>query len=156
MHPRRSSFRVGSFLQPLLVDLLALLLGAEQASWHVNRHQTGGLGDELSRLAVTALGFADAVGRRLVLSGVPADARPGTVATTTGVPECDFGFVDEDKTVAVVIDQIDAATARVGDALAALERADDASRDLLLDILRELSRHRARIASLPPPQDRCA
>ena len=158
MHPQQMSHPVSGkevvgFLQPMLVDLIALVLSAKQAQWHAyGRHLTA-IDQRLERLVADAGRAADQVARRMVTLGMPVDGRLATVATTTSLPELATGFAGEDKAVSSIIDQIDAAVARARNALGPLDRIDQVSHRILVRVLEGLEKYRweffAQVAAEP-------
>lgn len=134
---------VARFLQPMLVDLLALGLNSRQALWHLRGPHVRRLRLRLELLVADVQHFADEVAARMVALDVPADGRPSTVAATTSVPELVSGFLVEDKALSVVVDQVDAVVARARDAVVPLGAVDRVSRDVVVDLLRSLDNHRA-------------
>ncbi|REF37678.1 DNA starvation/stationary phase protection protein [Thermasporomyces composti] len=140
--------KVARFLQPMLVDLLALVLNGRQALWHLRGHQR--VRFRLELLVSDAWRFADEVAARMVSLGVPADGRPSTVTTTTSVPELVAGFLTEDKTVSAVVDQVEAVLARARDAVACLAEVDPVSRGVAVDLVRRLESHRVVLVGRQP------
>ena len=133
---------VARYLQPMLVDLVALALNGTQARLHVRGRHVVAIGGQLDGLVADARRFADEVAERLVALDVAADGRPTTVAATTSLPEFASGFAGEDMVLDAVVDQIDAAIARARDALGALGEIDRVGQDVIIGVVRALERHR--------------
>jgi starvation-inducible DNA-binding protein len=145
-HPVSGKAVVG-FLQPMLVDLVALALHGEQAQWHAyGRHLTA-IDEQLELLVADTRRAAAEVARRVVTLGMPVDGRPATVATTTSLPEFSAGFAGEDKAVSAIVDQIDAAVARARNALGPLNRIDQVSHQIIANVLQVLERYRSTFAA---------
>jgi starvation-inducible DNA-binding protein len=155
-----SGKEVTSYLQPLLVDLITLVLHGKQAQWHLYGRHVPAIGDPLRRLVAEVWLRSDDVARRMVMLGACVDVRPTTVATTTGLPDLAPGFVGDDKTLGALVDQIDAAIARARNALEPLGTIDQVSQAVVLEVLRCLERSRwefaAQVSAEPtsvPPGD---
>ena len=133
---------VARYLQPVLVDLIALSLNAKQAHWHVQGRHFTQVHLQLDTLIADARRLSDEVAERLVALDVTVDGRPAAVATTTNLPEFDHGFLGDDKVVSAVVDQIDATIARARAALEPLDDIDKVSQDVVIELLRVLEKHR--------------
>jgi starvation-inducible DNA-binding protein len=128
-------------LQAVLVDLVALSLNGKQAHWHVTGRHFLPVHEQLDVLVADTRAWADLVAERAVALGAPVDGRAHTVAETTGVGEFPEGFLDDDKTVTLVSEQVAAATERIRARLEGLGRADLVTQDLVIEILRGLEKH---------------
>lgn len=133
---------VGRFLQPVLVDLIALSLNAKQAHWHVQGRHFTQVHEQLDSLVDDVRRLSDDVAERLVALDVAVDGRPGTVSRTTELPDFDEGFLSDDKVVSAIVDQIDAAISRARAALEPLDDIDQVSQDIIIELLRALEKHR--------------
>jgi starvation-inducible DNA-binding protein len=133
---------IASLLQPLLVDLVALALNGKQAHWHVQGRHFTQLHEQLDVVVADARRAADEVAERVVALGVPVDGRPAAVATTSHLPEFDHGFLDDDKVVRGVLDQLDGVIKQGRQVLEPLEELDPISQDIVIEILRTLEKHR--------------
>ncbi|MEQ4204188.1 DNA starvation/stationary phase protection protein [Actinopolymorpha sp. B9G3] len=133
---------VGGLLQPVLVDLIALLLNVKQAHWHVQGRHFTQVHEQLDTLVDDVRRLSDDVAERLVALDVAVDGRPATVSQTTELPEFDEGFLSDDKVVSAIVDQIDAAISRARAALEPLDEIDQVSQDILIELLRALEKHR--------------
>jgi starvation-inducible DNA-binding protein len=151
--PALSGTEVTSFLQPLLVDLIVLVLHAKQAEWHLHGRHLPAIRGPLRRLVTDVRLRSDDVALRMVMLGGYVDVRPATVATTTGLPDLVPGFVGEVKTLDALVGQIDAAVARARNAVWALGPIDQASRAVVRDVLRDLERSRWELTAQVPSQE---
>jgi starvation-inducible DNA-binding protein len=133
---------VGRFLQPVLVDLIALSLNGKQAHWHVQGRHFTQVHEQLDSLVDDVRRLSDDVAERLVALDVAVDGRPGTVSRTTELPDFDEGFLSDDKVVSAIVDQIDAAISRARAALEPLDDIDQVSQDIIIELLRALEKHR--------------
>ncbi|WP_051113964.1 Dps family protein [Actinopolymorpha alba] len=149
--PAVTGAEVARFLQPVLVDLVALGMNGKQAHWHVRGRHLLQVHEQLDLLVDDVRHCSDVVAARLVALEVPADGRPSTVATTTSLPEVAQGFAEDDKVVNSIVDQIDAVIARARHALDPLEDLDRASQDVVIDVLRGLEKHRWTFAAQVAP-----
>ncbi|MEQ7125300.1 DNA starvation/stationary phase protection protein [Actinopolymorpha sp. B11F2] len=143
---------VTSFLQPLLVDLIALVLYGKQAQWHLHGRHVRAIREPLERLIADIRVRSDDVALRMVVFGACVDVRPATVATTTGLPDFPPGFVGEDKTMGALIDQIDSAIARARNALGPLAAIDPVSQTIVLGVLTSLEKSRWEFAAQVPAE----
>jgi starvation-inducible DNA-binding protein len=137
-----SPTEVASILQPVLVDLLALALDGKQAHWHVRGKNFKQVHEQLDELIADARNYSDDVAERVVALGAPVDGRPETVAETTKVPSFQTGFIQDEKVVAAIVEQLDAAIATARKALDALDKVDLVSQDIVIELLRALEKHR--------------
>lgn len=137
-----SSTEVASILQPVLVDLIALALDGKQAHWHVRGQTFKQVHEQLDELIAEARTYSDDVAERVVALGAPVDGRPETVAESTRVPSFQTGFVDTEKVVAAIVEQLDAVIATARKAMDALDKADPVSQDIVIELLRSLEKHR--------------
>jgi starvation-inducible DNA-binding protein len=133
---------IAGLLQPLLVDLVALALNGKQAHWHVQGRHFTQLHEQLDVVVADARRAADQVAERVVALGVPVDGRPAAVATTSHLPELDHGFLDDDKVVREVLDQLDGVIKQGRQVLEPLAELDPISQDIVIEILRTLEKHR--------------
>lgn len=133
---------VGMHMQPVLVDLIALSLNAKQAHWHVRGQTFTQVHEQLDSLIADARDYADNVAERLVALGVTVDGRPDTVAQTTAVGSFVDGWIDTNRAVSLITEQIDAVIARAREGLAPLGDLDPPSQDVVIEVLRGLEKHR--------------
>lgn len=134
--------QVAGQLRPVLVDLVALTLNAKQAHWHVEGRHFTQVHEQLDDLVADARTYSDEVAERIVALGVAADGRPGTVAEQTALPPYAEGFQGDDKTVAGIVEQLDAAIERARATVGPLDEIDQVSQDIVIELLRSLEKHR--------------
>jgi starvation-inducible DNA-binding protein len=140
---------VASRLQPVLVDLIALGLNGKQAHWHVRGRHFTPLHEQLDTLVGDARTYADDVAERLVALGVAVDGRAQTVAESSGsFPE---GFLDDDKVIALIVDELEAVIERARETLDDLEELDLISQDLVIELVKVLEKHRWMFAAQKEP-----
>ena len=133
--------RVGAELQTLLVDLLALALNGKQAHWHVTGRYFLSVHEQLDAIVDDAREWSDLVAERAITLGVPVDGRPATVAEATHVSPFQEGFVEDDKVVRLVADELRVVAERARQAVERLGELDLVSQDLVIEILRGLEKH---------------
>jgi starvation-inducible DNA-binding protein len=143
---------VTSFLQPLLVDLIALVLYGKQAQWHLHGRHVPAVREALERLVADVRVRTDDVAMRMAVHGACIDVRPATVATTTGVPDVPPGFFGDDKTMSALVDQIDAAIARARNALGPLGAVDPVSQAVVRGVVTSLEKSRWEFAAQVPAE----
>jgi starvation-inducible DNA-binding protein len=143
---------VTSFLQPLLVDLIALVLFGKQAQWHLHGRHVLAVREALERLVADVRVRTDDVAMRMAVHGACIDVRPATVATTTGVPDVPPGLFGDDKTMSALVDQIDAAIARARNALGPLGAVDPVSQAVVLGVVTSLEKSRWEFAAQVPAE----
>ncbi|MGH9010954.1 MAG: Dps family protein [Acidimicrobiia bacterium] len=132
---------VAAELQDLLVDFTALALNGKQAHWHVTGRLFVPLHEQLDAIVNDARAWADLVAERAVTLGAPVDGRPSTVAETTRVTPFQAGFVDDEKVVRLVVEELTEVAERTRSAVQRLGDLDLVSQDLLIEILRALEKH---------------
>lgn len=133
---------VGRYLTPLLAGLIALALNGKQAHWHVHGRTFTQIHGQLDGLVGDARTYADEVAERAVTLGVAVDGRPAQVASQTDTPSFPTGFLDGDKVVRAISDQLDATITRARAAVGPLGELDPVTQDVVLDALRGLEKHR--------------
>ena len=133
---------VASNLQPVLTDLLALTLNLKQAHWHVRGRHFTPVHELIDAVVDDARTYSDEVAERVVALGVAVDGRPETVADKTSLPHLAEGFLTDDKIVAAVLEQLDAAIEAARATLDPLDKADPVSQDIVIELLRALEKHR--------------
>lgn len=136
-----TSQAVAAELQDLLVDFTALALNGKQAHWHVRGRLFLPLHEQLDVIVNDARAWADLVAERAVTLGVPVDGRPAAVAETTRVTPFQDGFVDDEKVVRLVIEELTEVAERTRGAAQRLGDLDLVTQDLVIEILRTLEQH---------------
>ncbi|MFV0434831.1 MAG: Dps family protein [Leucobacter sp.] len=133
---------VERYLAPVVRDLVALAVNGKQAHWHVRGSNFIGVHEFLDDLVEHAQDGADEVAERIVALGLPVDARIGTVAAKTGLPELSAGFQQSEVTVREVIAEIDAALVTVYAAVDGLADIDAPSQDIVIALAQQLDKDR--------------
>lgn len=134
--------QIAQWMHPVLTDLLALSLNLKQAHWHVRGRQFTQIHEQLDDVVDDARRLADEVAERVVALGISVDGRPATVADKTALPEFSEGFLIDDKIIAAVVEQLDAAIRRAREAVGPLDDLDQVSQDVIIEVLRCLDKHR--------------
>lgn len=132
---------IASALQEALVNLVALSLNGKQAHWHVTGRHFVPVHEELDAIVTGARDWSDLVAERAITLGVPVDGRPDTVARTASVEGFPEGFVDDDKVVAVVAQQVEQVVSRMRARAQDLGERDVVTQDVIIEILRGLEKH---------------
>ena len=133
--------QVAAELQALLVDLLALALDSKQAHWHVTGNHFVPVHEQLDAVVDDAREWADLVAERAVTLGLPVDGRPATVAEASRVAPFQEGFVEDDKVVPLVIEELLVVSERTRTAIERLGDLDLVTQDLVIEIQRGLEKH---------------
>ncbi|MGY6500515.1 MAG: Dps family protein [Acidimicrobiales bacterium] len=133
--------RVGSVLQPVLVDLVDLSLSAKQAHWTVVGPEFRSVHLQLDEIVDSTRAAVDQVAERLAIVGLVPDGRSSTVATTTEVPALDKDWLRVERTVASVADAVQAVASHTRRAITDLDGADPVTEDLLIAVLTQLEEH---------------
>ncbi|QDZ14024.1 Dps family protein [Humibacter ginsenosidimutans] len=130
------------FLTPVVIELEALVVNGKQAHWNLRGANFIGVHELLDTLVEHAQEWADTAAERIVALGLPIDARIATVAANTKAPALSDGFVQSDKSIAEVINQIDVALDTVNTAVRELDELDQSSQDVAIEIARGLDKDR--------------
>jgi len=133
---------VAQFLEPVVLDLQAMVVNGKQAHWHVRGANFQAVHELLDTVVEHAQGYADDAAERIVALGLPLDARIANVAAKTTVPPLSAGFQQADATITEVIAGIDATLATVRTAIDELEELDPVSQDVVIEIARGLEKDR--------------
>ncbi|MBC9926708.1 MULTISPECIES: Dps family protein [unclassified Leucobacter] len=133
---------VAQFLTPVVHDLIAVAVGGKQAHWHVRGANFIGVHELLDDIVAHAQDASDTAAERIVALGLPLDARLGTVAKQTSVPELSPGFQQSSVTIAEVVAQLDAAIKTVNRAVEELDDVDLVSQDIAIAIAQQLDKDR--------------
>ncbi|MEO6825880.1 MAG: ferritin-like domain-containing protein [Microbacteriaceae bacterium] len=126
------------FLDPVVVDLTAVVVNGKQAHWHVRGDNFIGVHELLDQVVMHALAWADLAAERVVALGLPVDARLRTVATKTTTGELSAGFQQSKVAITQMVEQLDAALVTVRTAVKELEEIDVNSQDVVVEIERGL------------------
>lgn len=133
---------VAQFLEPVVIDLEAMVVDTKQAHWHVRGANFQAVHELLDTLVAHVQDYADTAAERVVALGLPIDARVATVAAKTTVPPLAAGFQQSEKLIPEVIAQIDATLKSVRTAIEELAELDPASQDVVIEIARGLEKDR--------------
>ena len=133
---------VAQFLEPVVIDLEAMVVDTKQAHWHVRGANFQAVHELLDVVVDHAQDYADTAAERVVALGLPIDARIQTVAAKTTTPQLEQGFQQSDQTIAQVIAQIDAVLVTVRTAVDELAELDAVSQDVVIEIARGLEKDR--------------
>lgn len=133
---------VAQFLEPVVIDLEALVVNGKQAHWHVRGHNFQAIHELLDEVVEHAQRYSDTAAERVVALGLPIDARIETVAAKTTTPALTPGFQQSDLVVAEIIANIDATMKTVRAAIEELADLDPASQDVAIEISRGLEKDR--------------
>lgn len=133
---------VAQLLQPVVVNLTALVVNGKQAHWHVRGSNFIGIHELLDDIVDHAQEWADLAAERVVALGLPVDGRLHTIAKETTTPQMAAGFQGAAETITAVIAQIDAARESVNSAVRELDELDQTSQDVVIEIARGLDKDR--------------
>ncbi len=133
--------RVGSVLQPVLVELTDLSHVAKQAHWTVVGPEFRSVHQQLDEIVATARTATDQVAERMAIVGVVPDGRSSTVAASTEIPEIDHEWLPTSAAVRSVADAVQALASRTRKAINDLDGADPVTEDLLITITTDLEEH---------------
>ncbi|MGH9187803.1 MAG: Dps family protein [Acidimicrobiales bacterium] len=132
---------LGSDLQCLLVDLIALSLAGKQAHWHVTGRHFVPVHEQLDAIVDSTREYADQIAERSVQLGQPVDGRAGTVAAEQRIGEMPDGFLDGEKAVRLIADGLEALIARARERLDRIGELDPVTQDLVIEVLTGLEKH---------------
>ncbi|SDK30845.1 starvation-inducible DNA-binding protein [Actinopolyspora mzabensis] len=125
-------------LQATLVDLVDLHLVAKQAHWNVVGSDFRSVHLQLDELVSNARDFADSVAERAATIGVPPDARAGTVAESSGVPEFDSGWRQDRDVIVATVEILGKLIRRLRARIDETDKTDQVTQDLLISIAAKL------------------
>ncbi|GAB3557280.1 starvation-inducible DNA-binding protein [Actinopolyspora lacussalsi] len=125
-------------LQATLVDLVDLHLVAKQAHWNVVGSDFRSVHLQLDELVSNAREFADSVAERAATIGVSPDARAGTVAESSGVPEFDSGWRQDHDVIAAIVEALGKLIRRLRARIDETDKTDLVTQDLLISIAAKL------------------
>jgi starvation-inducible DNA-binding protein len=134
--------RVGLDLQDTLVELTDLALQAKQAHWNVTGPRFLPLHEHLDAMTAQLRAGADEVAERAATIGYPPDGRSSTVANGSPLPVIPGGPLADGAVVDLVVQALDIVTERVRIRVERLSDLDQASQDVLIDVLRGLDKQR--------------
>ncbi|ASU77155.1 DNA starvation/stationary phase protection protein [Actinopolyspora erythraea] len=125
-------------LQATLVDLVDLHLVAKQAHWNVVGSDFRSVHLHLDELVSSAREFADSVAERAAAIGVPPDARAGTVAESSGVPEFESGWRQDRDVIEAIVEILGKLIRRLRARIDETDKTDLVTQDLLISVAAKL------------------
>jgi starvation-inducible DNA-binding protein len=131
----------GEALQGALVDLLDLSLVAKQAHWNLVGRNFRSLHLQLDEVVATARQYADVVAERAAAIAVNPDGRARTVATSTGVPGVEPGWLQDTEVVTRFVEILRTISGRMRERIAATADPDPVTQDIFLDVAADLEKH---------------
>lgn len=132
----------GDALQSTLVDLLGISLIGKQAHWNIVGPRFRSIHLQLDEVVSTARAYSDTVAERSAALGLPPDGRPETIAAAYTLPGPKDGWVRDNEVVGLMVETLDAAVGRLRERIAATEKPDPVTQDLLIGITAELEKQR--------------
>jgi starvation-inducible DNA-binding protein len=133
--------RVGTVLQPILVDLIDLGHVAKQAHWTVVGTSFRSVHLQLDEVVATARTATDEIAERLAIVGLLPDGRSSTVASSTEVPAIGRDWLPTDAAVTSVADAVQHVARHTRQAITDLDGADPVTEDMLIAITTQLEEH---------------
>ncbi|MDH6696567.1 DNA starvation/stationary phase protection protein [Streptomyces sp. DSM 41014] len=143
----------GEALQGTLVDLLGLSLIAKQAHWNIVGPRFRSVHLQLDEVVDTARAYADTVAERAAALGVAPDGRPETIAAAFTLPSPKDGWLRDSDVVRLMVETLEAAIGRLRARIAATDRPDPVSQDLLISLTAELEKQRWMFAAEDWPNE---
>jgi starvation-inducible DNA-binding protein len=143
--PDTAAFTAAAALQKVLPKLVALSLDAKQVHWNVTGENFLGLHMLSDRIATDARDWADRLAERAVALGFAVDARPRTVAASSG--QLPAGRLSSPETVTELTDVIDRVAATTRTALDHTD-GDPVAHDVLVAVLEGLDKYRWMLTAL--------
>jgi starvation-inducible DNA-binding protein len=124
------------------VDLLGLSLIGKQAHWNIVGPRFRSIHLQLDEVVDTARNYSDTVAERAAALGLPPDGRPETIASAYTLPGPKEGWQRDNDVVALMMETLETAIGRLRERIAATEKADPVTQDLLIGITAELEKQR--------------
>lgn len=132
---------VGNALQGALVDLVDLSLAAKQVHWNVVGPRFRSVHLQLDEVVTTARTHSDIVAERASALGVAPDGRAATVAQTSAIGTVPEGWIKDNEAVQVLVVALGKVVERMRERIAATEKPDPVTQDLLISLTGELEKH---------------
>ncbi|WP_406345903.1 Dps family protein [Streptomyces sp. NBC_00648] len=132
---------VGTALQGALVDLVDLSLAAKQVHWNVVGPRFRSVHLQLDEVVATARQHSDVVAERASALGVTPDGRAATVAATSAIGTVPEGWIKDTEAVQVLVVALGRVIGRMRERIAATEKPDPVTQDLLISLTGELEKH---------------
>jgi starvation-inducible DNA-binding protein len=127
-------------LQTTLVDLVALGLNGKQLHWIVTGPVFKPVHELLDEIVDSTREYADRIAERIVTLGMPADARPATIAQPSVMPEPAADFIDGLFAVDYFAEQLHGVVQRARIAVDQVVE-EQVTQDLIITILHGLEKH---------------
>lgn len=131
----------GAALNTALVDLIDLGLVAKQAHWNLVGKAFRSIHLQLDEVVDQTRLFADDIAERAVTIGVAPDGRAATVARESAVAEHPAGWIQDTDVVAYFVEALGVVIGRMREGIAATEKADVVSQDMLIGVTAALEKH---------------
>ncbi|MFI1102056.1 Dps family protein [Streptomyces melanogenes] len=132
---------VGTALQGALVDLVDLSLAAKQVHWNVVGPRFRSVHLQLDEVVATARQHSDVVAERASALGVTPDGRAATVAAASAIGTVPEGWIKDTEAVQVLVVALGRVIERMRERIAATEKPDPVTQDLLISLTGELEKH---------------
>lgn len=132
----------GDALQSTLVDLLGLSLIAKQVHWNIVGPRFRSIHLQLDEVVATAREYADTVAERSTALGTPVDGRPETIAAAFTLSSPKDGWVRDDDAVALMVEALEEAIARLRERIKVTDEPDPVTQDLLISVTADLEKQR--------------
>ncbi|OAR27659.1 DNA starvation/stationary phase protection protein [Streptomyces sp. ERV7] len=132
---------VGTALQGALVDLVDLSLAAKQVHWNVVGPRFRSVHLQLDDVVTTARLHSDVVAERASALGVTPDGRAATVAGSSAIGTVPEGWIKDTEAVQVLVVALGRVVERMRERIAATEKPDPVTQDLLIGLTGELEKH---------------
>ncbi|MEU1071104.1 MULTISPECIES: DNA starvation/stationary phase protection protein [unclassified Streptomyces] len=132
---------VGNALQGALVDLVDLSLAAKQVHWNVVGPRFRSVHLQLDDVVTTARTHSDIVAERASALGIAPDGRAATVAETSAIGTVPEGWIKDNEAVQVLVVALGKVVERMRERIAATEKPDPVTQDLLISLTGELEKH---------------
>ncbi|MFK8908156.1 Dps family protein [Streptomyces sp. YS-3] len=132
---------VGNALQGALVDLVDLSLAAKQVHWNVVGPRFRSVHLQLDDVVTTARTHSDIVAERASALGIAPDGRAATVSETSAIGTVPEGWIKDNEAVQVLVEALGRVVERMRERIAATEKPDPVTQDLLISLTGELEKH---------------
>lgn len=135
-----SQLTAASALQTMVPELASLYLNARQAHWNVGGPDAPVIQALSEEIANEARQWTDMVAERTMALGFTVDARPNTIAATSG--QLPAGRLRAPDAIVALIHLVDLVSATTRRAIDVLEASDPAGHVLAIEVLQGLERRR--------------
>ncbi|GAB1340612.1 DNA starvation/stationary phase protection protein [Streptomyces sp. E-15] len=138
--PEQDREVTGTALQETLVDLLDLSLVAKQAHWNLYGARFRTIHQQLDEVVATARDYADQVAERAAALGISPDGRAATIASGSGLPAFQSGWIGDGAAVEALVVSFSALIGRLRERVETTGRSDVVTQDLLIGLTAELEK----------------